>query len=385
MIIIRYCFNFACFSTAFGMTIFWFYKFLEDEDLVRVNLKPFETFPQGKYPMLSFCFLDDVFASSERERYSPTFIEQQYKLILKREGAYNGTEKIDFKNVTRNLTDFFLGDGIHFQDGSFQRGIFPNFLNNLPLATYSGYLSPLFLQCFGLSTGYTNVSSTFFRFNSSVFPNGIRSNSQLLAVFHLPNKISITGNSFKVIWPKRDKKQEFVMLFTLQQIEILKRRNRRDSPCLSDEVNFDQIDLDDHLERVGCRAPYQKTRKQLKICNSMDDLHDATSYQIQTRKSNTPCTSASTITHSFDEQDIDVMGSDWFHVQIMYPNQYKEIVMVKAVDLQTAIGNAGGYIGLFLGDKTLNINMIYNFDVHSLLLLIQFKNDSNRICNSTVA
>ena len=135
MIIIRYCFNFACFSTAFGMTIFWFYKFWEDEDLVRVNLKPFETFPQGKYPMLSFCFLDDIFASSEIQRYSPTFIEKQYRLILKREGAYNGTEKIDFKNVTRNLKGFFLGDGIHFQDGSFQRGISPNFINNLPLAT----------------------------------------------------------------------------------------------------------------------------------------------------------------------------------------------------------------------------------------------------------
>ena len=45
----------------------------------------------------------------------------------------------------------------------------------------------------------------------------------------------------------------------------------------------------------------------------------------------------------------------------MDPYHIKEIVMVKAVDIQTAIGNAGGYIGLFLGksmsnSKPLSIN-----------------------------
>ena len=41
--------------------------------------------------------------------------------------------------------------------------------------------------------------------------------------------------------------------------------------------------------------------------------------------------------------------SDFFHIMIVYPHQYKEIVMVRAVDIETVIANAGGYIGLFLG------------------------------------
>ena len=49
------------------------------------------------------------------------------------------------------------------------------------------------------------------------------------------------------------------------------------------------------------------------------------------------------------EEDYDWKGSDWFHIYIMHPHHIKEIVMVKAVTIQTAIGNAGGYIGLFLG------------------------------------
>ena len=40
-----------------------------------------------------------------------------------------------------------------------------------------------------------------------------------------------------------------------------------------------------------------------------------------------------------------------FHIMIVYPHQYKEIVMVRAVDNETVIANAGGYIGLFLGKE----------------------------------
>ena len=73
---------------------------------------------------------------------------------------------------------------------------------------------------------------------------------------------------------------------------------------------------------------------------------------FRTKKTKTACTNAATITYNFDEQDLvpNFKGSDWFHVYLMYPEQFKEIVMVKAVDLQTAIGNAGGYVGLFLGN-----------------------------------
>ena len=34
---------------------------------------------------------------------------------------------------------------------------------------------------------------------------------------------------------------------------------------------------------------------------------------------------------------------------------YKEIIQVKAVDIQTVIGNAGGYVGLFCGKISFSI------------------------------
>ena len=59
------------------------------------------------------------------------------------------------------------------------------------------------------------------------------------------------------------------------------------------------------------------------------------------------------ITYSYTEEEIDERES--FYVSFIYPNQYKEVVMVRAVDLQILVGNAGGYIGLFCG------NVIFDF------------------------
>ena len=140
------------------------------------------------------------------------------------------------------------------------------------------------------------------------------------------------------------------MIFTIQELEILKRRSKRSNPCISEELNFDEIVLNEHLEEIGCRAPFQTTYQNLSICNSKEKMKDANAFMGNLiRTSKIPCTTATKISFKFAEQDTVLKGSDWFHIQIFYPYQYKEIIQVKAVDIQTAIGNAGGYIGLFLG------------------------------------
>ena len=57
MDIVRYCFNIACFAAAFGMTLLWICRYVQDRDSVEVDLKPFD-FPIGQYPTLSFCFMN---------------------------------------------------------------------------------------------------------------------------------------------------------------------------------------------------------------------------------------------------------------------------------------------------------------------------------------
>ena len=143
------------------------------------------------------------------------------------------------------------------------------------------------------------------------------------------------------------------MWFDIQQVEVLKRRNKRNDPCVPNELNFDQMILDDYLEQLGCKAPYHKTGDSMEICDSTENMTKASFDFVWNQKVKKACTSASMITYNYIEEEIN--ESESFYVSFIYPNQYKEVVMVRAVDLQILVGNAGGYIGLFCG------NVIFDF------------------------
>ena len=98
---------------------------------------------------------------------------------------------------------------------------------------------------------------------------------------------------------------------------------------------------------------------------------------LESEKTKKACTSISSLTFTYDEADMvsdgfftDGFGSDWFRVGLDYPNQYREIKMIQAIDFQTVIGNAGGYIGLFLGKIILIVvkSMIF-FEKSTLIQL----------------
>ena len=346
MVVLRYFFNLACFATAFGMTVLWLYRYSLDEDSVQFFLKPFD-FQVGQYPMLSF-FLSDPFIESKLKKYNNTLTGEKYKNILRGSTSFNRMKDMIFDDVTLNLADFHLGEGVGFINGSFIEDIHLDY-PELPQVTYAGFRNKNFIKCFGLRAKFKNINYMFFGFNSSLYPNGTRPSSKrsTWVALHLPNQLTLAWGSDKNSWPKRNEKNEYYMSFKLQQLDILKRRNKRMDPCLSDDMDFDQIILDDYLEKVGCKAPYQSTNKSFEICNTKEKIAEANSDRGE--KPMKPCTSASSMIFSYEEAEYNAKGSDWFHVVLVYPSQYREIMMVKAIDLQTVIGNAGGYIGLFLG------------------------------------
>ena len=358
MVVFRNCFNLACFLIAFGMSAFWLFKYWKDEDLVQVNLKPFETPSNAIGPVLSICF-QDPFIESKLKIYNTTLTGQIYHDILAGESSFIGIEKIDFDDVTLNLTDFHLDNYLRFRNGTAANGSSTNFPNEMPRVTYSGFWYGMFIKCFGLSFEYKNVAVAAFRFNSSVFPNSIRPNNEKFRThFHLPNQFPVDGSAEKLSWPNRTYRESFIMIFRLQQVEVLRKRNKRSNPCISDALNYDEIVLEDNLEKVGCKAPHQKSHKTWKICDSKENMKKAAFGVMESSK--IACTSASAIVYTYEEVDNKLTNnSDSFDVVIMIPNQYKEIVSVKAVDIHSAIGNSGGYIGLFLGNKILKfVNML---------------------------
>ena len=362
MKIIRYIFNFSCFSIAFGMTVFWCIKFFMDEDLCKINFKPFDTsFSNGGYPMFSFCFFDPFIASKLRE-YEPTLSPVLYSEILSGDRSYNGSKEINFDDVTIDLAQFFVSDAITFKNGTIAHGAYPNFLNNLPQVTYADFYEKTewFIKCFGLKIDHKDVMTADFGFNSSIFLNNIP-NGYFSVVPHLPNKITIIRNSGKIIRIDRMTNQEYKLYISLDQVEILKRRNKTSEPCVSDDLNYDDTIFNDHLRVIGCKAAYHNSSRNWKICETAEKIKAARRFNPDNYRD--ACTSAEVLAFGYEVSEENRNGADWFQVNIEYPKRIKEITMVEEVDFQSMIGNAGGYIGLFLG----------NFNVLTILLLTSSK------------
>ena len=116
MVVLRCCFNLACLLTAFGMTMLWLYRYYPDEDIVKVDFKPYDKL-EGKFPMLSFCLLDPVIEPIIKPK-NDTLTARNYTEILIGHGTYEEIKDIDFDNVTFNLADHYVGDEIVFRNGS---------------------------------------------------------------------------------------------------------------------------------------------------------------------------------------------------------------------------------------------------------------------------
>ena len=275
--------------------------------------------------------------------------QQKYLQYLTGENYYKGFDKIDFDNVTLNLLDYYLGERIWFRNGTRIDDNFSSHLNELPQFAHAWVDYGEVIKCFGIRVHYPGVAKVTFHFNSSIFPGGIRNNDNFKAFVHLPNKM-LTGRSVvKFIWPKRTIKKEYFMRFKFKQVEILRRRNKRSEPCQPDSIHYDDYLLGKHITRLGCKAPYH-VRINRTICTSKEKMKRSSFDPFQHKHTMVPCTSMETIAFHYSEFNDEWKGSGWFHVTLKFPNRYKIIKMIKAVDLQTAIGNAGGYVGLFLGN-----------------------------------
>ena len=351
---LKYTFNCVCFFSAFGMSIYWCYKFWKDEDLCTVDYKHFDESEDDVYPMLSLCF-SNVIIESKIKEYDKTFSAESHTNYLRGDAYYKKMENIDFDNVTLHFEDYILGENIWYKNGTEVSNPSPTFI---PKITYSGFFNHLFLnKCFGLQMINKYIFQRFVGFNSSIFPDGNRPDIFFGSSIHLDGKFVLSENTRKDTWPTG--KNMTTMRFNINQMEILRRRNKKHEPCMVDQLDYDEEMLKKHLEKLECRAPYQTHRKDLPICQTKRKMKEADYFFTPKMR---PCTSLEGVIYRYEETNLvyKIIQSP-FWIGMKFPTSFKEIKMVKAVDIQTVIGNAGGYVGLFLGIDSFftSLNMIF--------------------------
>ena len=124
------------------------------------------------------------------------------------------------------------------------------------------------------------------------------------------------------------------MQFVINDVEIMKRRNKYNQPCDQKGNNFDDAVLLKYSESVGCRAPYYTTNINTKMCSTQEEMKNSRfELRYDEYGSIPPCITMEKISYSYKE--IEYTNSKWkdigrFWISIIIGNpKFKEIVQTR--------------------------------------------------------
>ena len=140
-------------------------------------------------------------------------------------------------------------------------------------------------------------------------------------------------------------------MFDIVSLQTVIRRNKRNEPCARDWANHDNLLLQRHLEKVGCRAPYYKSNLNFPICNTFEQMKKChiDMWYLPKGYDIVPCQYIVKIPYRYSKRP-SLEKRKRFKIVVTYPKNLQTVKHSQAVDFHSLIGNIGGYIGLFMGN-----------------------------------
>ena len=111
------------------------------------------------------------------------------------------------------------------------------------------------------------------------------------------------------------------MDFSLVMMEVEKRRNKLDKPCIEEKVDYDKSIIGQYVSNIGCRPPYLDAKHNLPLCSTNQDMFKARFPLSQTTidKYPPPCKAAEKVYFNYrDAPHTSGRGTFWFGI-FTYP------------------------------------------------------------------
>ena len=121
-------FRIACLTTTVSLSVFWFYKFSLNKDLIAIEYKKYYTQEIDVYPMMSICIGNPI-SETKLRKINPTVSVQSYLNFLSGKDFDPKLLDIDYREIIKNMTDYVEDDFIRFRNGSYL-AIHPDYRNN---------------------------------------------------------------------------------------------------------------------------------------------------------------------------------------------------------------------------------------------------------------
>ena len=228
----------------------------------------------------------------------------------------------------------------------------------------------LFGKCWSVDIPYLpgrTIHSFGIIYQNDIFPNATRpSRYGFGVILHYPRQLS-RADFGTYEWKSQEENppKQFTMRYKIENTMVLKRRNKATSPCNEYWKEDDNIIYNKIFDRVGCKPPYWKldgSGETFKDCTTETELGEIYNEAITIKTSlrhPPPCQQLEKMIYIYDEFNwlvdnwiVDGTNSTERVFEILlefFDGTYMAIQQAKAYDGQSLVGNAGGYIGLFLG------------------------------------
>ena len=357
---IKVVYTIACIIAFIFMVGYWFYKYeIEDRDIGVVDYTRLEDAEDIKFPAVSLCF-EDPFLDKYLRFQNSNVTRQSYLSYLAGNRYDEMYEQIDYSNVTLDLRQYIVKGTVIWQNASYN-DVLSESMHHFEV--FDGFQYTTFYKCFTIQyTGEEErkVKSTTFVYDKLRlevdWPSRFRNvftwtYLKVLLIIHYPGQFYMHQNNENKFFNLYDTDGTRVKI---QDIEVLKRRNSRKKKCSKDIDNYDNMLVDKWLSREKCRPPYLKSHKSYPKCNSKKKIKQS-KLDLEMQKKMGMSKACQRISRTKidlnqkQDQFSKYLGEWWFTIQ--YPEEVRIITQSKEVDIHSLIGNIGGYLGLFLGNK----------------------------------
>jgi hypothetical protein len=297
------------------------------------------------------------FIEDELRRIDQTINVTSYLEYLTGDIFDDKFKNIDYENVTLNLKQYVALTSVTWRNGT-TIDYPPTEAQEIVQVdvTFNGYMYGAFSHCFGTIVNDTYKKDiahvTNFYKRDDVLDKLLVGRRNAFLISHYPNQFLLTPLNIKYLKIDKNRTRNDVVFYTVNSVEILKRRNKRREQCVSGFTNFDEI----VAKSNECRAAYLTKYKDIPLCSSQNKINQSR-YDTSARNNKNytkPCASMSKIDFTYATES-NLKDETYFGIGIVYPEQMKIISQTQAVDFHSLVGNMGGYIGLFLGTRLFSI------------------------------
>ena len=336
--VFTFLFHVSCFISVLCLVSVWVHKFMKDEDLCLVEYKSLGTTTDTYLPDVSLCiqypFLD------EKLNDLGTNTTAYYK-HLSGDDFNENLLSINYTNVTFDLEKYYHGTRV-YGDGEVDENMEGEFNTR-----FNGFFFGDFIKCYGIDTKTSNVQHFeyivhYFKLDAVDF----LSTKKVYAVIHAPSQLVLSVNQKEVKFEGHGNGMELL----ISKVEVLRQRNKPKEPCVM-QRNWNDLLLLKHVKEIGCLPSYQESNKKFPMCSAINETKRWYNIWDKTRNERDylPCQQMPRIDFAITNTKYTTTRKADMLITVGYPKQAKIITQSRAVDINTLIGNIGGYIGLFLG------------------------------------